>query len=112
MRLVALNDLYNRLEYGRVAVGSEFEARPSIAAALIRQGNARPAFQYETKILEALPAGVSASAESFRDVSLRDAESAGVAREFDPSVSGSDIPSARVVNRGKRGRRSLESAGE
>lgn len=48
--IIALTDLYNPSEYGRIAEGESFTVRDSLARELVRQGKASEQ-TYETKVL-------------------------------------------------------------
>ena len=90
-------------------MGQEFDADEDVGRQLLRAGLVKrpdpPGMVYETKVI--VPeAPEMAPRDVFRDVSLPDAEPAGMAPEGNRELSAADVPTQRTDDsRGRTGRK-------
>lgn len=94
-----------RGEYGYVREGEVFDVRDDLGRELLQLGNVRvpdpPKVIYETKIVT--PEAPEVASSPFRDVHLPDQGPVEVSGPFHCVLSGTDISTLRVVDRGRRG---------
>ena len=112
MRVIANRQLTGH--YGVVTMGQEFDAEDDVARQLLRAGLVKrpdpPTMVYETKVI-APEVPEAAPRDVFRDVSLPDAEPAGMAPEGDQQLSAPDLPAQRTDDPGGRAGRKASGAG-